>query len=158
MFADDIALLSNEISQAQELLSRVEKEAAKVGLHLNEKKTELMAFNYDDPVDVLTMNGNSVKNVLNFTSKIASNFCPHDYTHSGTLGYTRSRFYDVNLVSFKIAYHGLNEEIHSSPFLSKQIKTGGFRKCEVHCCNFKGFKVTSLQISAWPGFEPRPPA
>ena len=25
--------------------------------------------------------------------------------HSGTLGYTRLRFYDINLVSFKIAYH-----------------------------------------------------
>ena len=80
------------------------------------------------------------------------------YLHSGTLGYTRLRFYDINLVSFMIAYHGLNEEIRSWPFLSKQIKTGGFRKCKVHCCNFKGFKVTSLQSSAWPGFEPGPPA
>ena len=34
---------------------------------------------------------------------------------------------------------------------------GGFRKCKVHCCNFKGFKVTGLQSSAWPGFEPRGP-
>ena len=79
------------------------------------------------------------------------------YLHSGTLEYTRLRFYDINLVSFKIAYHELNEEIRSWPFLSKQIKTGGFRKCKVHCCNFKGFKVTSLQSSAWPGFEPGPP-
>ena len=78
--------------------------------------------------------------------------------HSGTLGYTRLRFYDINLVSFTIAYHGLNEEIRSWPFLSKQIKTGGFWKCKVHCCNFKGFKVTSLQSSAWPAYEPGPPA
>ena len=47
-------------------MSHTFQEAAKVGLHLNEKKTELMAFNYDDPVEVLAMNGNSVKNVLNF--------------------------------------------------------------------------------------------
>ena len=36
-----------------------------------------------------------------------------DRLHSGTLGYTRLRFYDINLVSFTIAYHGLNEEIRS---------------------------------------------
>ena len=29
--------------------------------------------------------------------------------HSGTLGYTQLRFYDINLVSFTIAYHELNE-------------------------------------------------
>ena len=71
------------------------------------------------------------------------------YIHSGMLGYTRLQFYDINLVSFKIAYHELNEEIRSWPFLSKQIKIRGFWKCKVHCCNFKGFKVTSLQSSAW---------
>ena len=32
-------------------------EAAKIGLHLNAKKTELMTFNYEDPVDVFTLNG-----------------------------------------------------------------------------------------------------
>ena len=66
MFADDIALLSNEIAQAQELLSRVETEAAKIGLHLNAKKTEVMTFNYEDPVEVFTLNGSKVKVVDNF--------------------------------------------------------------------------------------------
>ena len=33
--------------------------------------------------------------------------------HSGTLKYTRSEFYDINLVSFTIAYHGLKKEIRS---------------------------------------------
>ena len=42
-FADDIALVSEEVNQAQELLSRVESESAKVGLQLNAKKTELLA-------------------------------------------------------------------------------------------------------------------
>ena len=32
------------------------------------------------------------------------------------------------------------------------------QKCKVHCCNFKGFKVTNLQSSAWLGFEPTPSA
>jgi len=37
-FADDIALISELMSQAQELLSRVEVEAAKVGLHCNSEE------------------------------------------------------------------------------------------------------------------------
>ena len=39
-FADDIALLSDAIAQAQELLSRVETECKKVGLGLNGPKTK----------------------------------------------------------------------------------------------------------------------
>ena len=35
-FVDDIALISDEIAQAHELVLRVEKEAAEIGLHLNE--------------------------------------------------------------------------------------------------------------------------
>lgn len=65
-FADDIALLSEEIAQAQELLARVESEAAKVGLYLNEKKTELMAFNHDAPVNITTQSGSTIKTVQNF--------------------------------------------------------------------------------------------
>ena len=44
-FADDLALVSNEIKQAQEFLERVEKGAAEIGLYLNEKKIEVMLFN-----------------------------------------------------------------------------------------------------------------
>ena len=43
------------------------------------------------------------------------------------------------------------------PLLSKLKKIRGFQKCKVHCCIFKGFKVTSLQSSAWLGFGPGPP-
>ena len=39
-FADDIALLSNTASQAQELLDKVEHAALRVGLHMNAKKTQ----------------------------------------------------------------------------------------------------------------------
>ena len=46
-FADDIALVSNLADQAQELLHRVKSECRKVGLRLNAKKTEVMAFNID---------------------------------------------------------------------------------------------------------------
>ena len=61
--------------------------------------------------------------------------------------------YEVNLRVFAIAYHSLKMQLRSWSLLSKKIKTGGFQKCKVHCCNFKDFKVTSLQSSAWPGFE-----
>ena len=44
-FADDIALIAEEIANAQELLARLEHKAGQVGLHLNTKKTEVMKFN-----------------------------------------------------------------------------------------------------------------
>ena len=65
-FADDVALMSEETTQAQELLRRVEVEAAKIGLHLNAKKTELMAFNHIEEVIVKTLSGSIVKVVPNF--------------------------------------------------------------------------------------------
>ena len=65
-FADDIALLCEEIRQAQELLNRVEAEAAKVGLHVNAKKTEAMPHNHDTPVVIKTRAGNTIKEVDNF--------------------------------------------------------------------------------------------
>lgn len=63
---DDIALISEEIVQAQEVLLAVENEMKKVGLHLNEKKTKLMICNqeYDSPV--LSSMGNAIKRVDNF--------------------------------------------------------------------------------------------
>ena len=67
LFADDIALLSNEIWQALELLSLVESEGAKVGLAVNAKKTEFMAFNFSEPIETKTIIGGSkLKEVLNF--------------------------------------------------------------------------------------------
>ncbi len=44
-FADDIALVSDTASKAQELLDRVETAAMRVGLHMNAKKTKCMIFN-----------------------------------------------------------------------------------------------------------------
>ena len=65
-FADDIALLCNELCQANELLQRLETEARKVGLRVNAKKTELMAFNQESETDVTSINGNHIKKVDNF--------------------------------------------------------------------------------------------
>ena len=44
VFADDIATPREEIHPAQEKLASVELEAAKLGLHLNSKTTEVMHF------------------------------------------------------------------------------------------------------------------
>ena len=54
-FADDIALLSNTVSQARELLLRVE--CKKVGLHLNTENTKVMAFNTPESIVLKTADG-----------------------------------------------------------------------------------------------------
>ena len=64
-FADDIALLSNDIQSAQELLTRVEISAKEVGLTINASKTETMSYNVDrTPLE--TISGDSIKIVNNF--------------------------------------------------------------------------------------------
>ena len=70
IFADDLALLASEIDEAQEMLSRVETEAAKVGLHVNAKKTELMSFNYNHEVEIKTIEGKSVKKVKSLSTLV----------------------------------------------------------------------------------------
>jgi ribosomal protein S18 len=55
-FADDLALLSEEIDQAQKVLHRLETEAENVGLHCNAKKTEVQAFNQIEPVRITAKN------------------------------------------------------------------------------------------------------
>ena len=80
------------------------------------------------------------------------------YLQSVLSAYNLFRFYEVNLWSKTIAYHRLDIELCSSPLLSKKKKIRGFQKCKVHSCNFKGFKVTSLQSWGTPGVEPGPSA
>ena len=65
-FADDIALLSDEITKAQELLINVQKEAAEIGLHLNEKKTEYMVFNLCGDTPLKTSDGKKLEKVNDF--------------------------------------------------------------------------------------------
>jgi hypothetical protein len=65
-FADDIALLSEEIDQAQELLNRVEAQVAKVGLKLNASKTKYMSFNQVHATDIKTNDDTSLEEVNDF--------------------------------------------------------------------------------------------
>ena len=66
-FADDIGLLSNNMMQAQDLLTRVEKECAKVGLALNAKKTEVITFGQPpNHPPLVTIGGSPLKEVEDF--------------------------------------------------------------------------------------------
>ena len=64
-FADDIALVSGEIQQAQELLQRVEKSVGKVGLKINVRKTKFMSFNHKNTI-IKTNNGTDLEEVDDF--------------------------------------------------------------------------------------------
>ena len=56
-FADDIALLSDAMEQAQELLLKVETECSKVGLGLNGPKTKYLAYNTEVQPPLHTRDG-----------------------------------------------------------------------------------------------------
>ena len=65
-FADDIALLSDDLSTAQKLLSRVEAEYGRTGLQLDAMKTEHMAFNINSLGSLMASNGDPLKQVKDF--------------------------------------------------------------------------------------------
>ena len=62
-FADDIALLSDNLENAQVLLSSLESAANCTGLHLNEKKTECMPINIQGDFQIRTNSNNVLKRV-----------------------------------------------------------------------------------------------
>ena len=65
-FADDIALVTEELEQAQDFLHRVLENAAKIGLHLDSDKTEFMSFNQAQDSVLKTVNNQNIKKVDNF--------------------------------------------------------------------------------------------
>ena len=65
-FADDIALLSDTLDQAQELLSRVESAADAVGLQMNVSKTKVMAYNSKEDIVLTTQSGSCLEHVHDF--------------------------------------------------------------------------------------------
>ena len=65
-FADDIALLSEEMQQAQELLQRVETSVAKVGLKMNASKTKFMSYNISTVENIKTIDGTELEEVKDF--------------------------------------------------------------------------------------------
>ncbi len=65
-FAEDIALLSEQIQQAQNLLTKVESQCGTVGLRINAKKTKCMTYNIVEPVDIYTQDGSILEVVEDF--------------------------------------------------------------------------------------------
>ena len=63
-FADDVALLSEDIRTATELLHRVESAAANIGLFVNVDKTKVMTVNIEEQGgDLLSRSGGIIENV-----------------------------------------------------------------------------------------------
>ncbi|XP_015753298.1 PREDICTED: uncharacterized protein LOC107333054 [Acropora digitifera] len=65
-FAEDIALLSEQVEQAQELLKRVEESAKQIGLEMNAKKTKCLSFNHSVQVEVTTDSGTQLEVIKDF--------------------------------------------------------------------------------------------
>ena len=65
-FADDIALLSMDIRQAQELILSVERCVGKVGLKINAGKTKYMSYNQHESVTIKFNDGSILEEVGNF--------------------------------------------------------------------------------------------
>ena len=65
-FADDIALLSEQIEQAQQLLNRVEGASMEIGLHMNVKKTKVMAYNQTTEASITATDGEVLEVVQDF--------------------------------------------------------------------------------------------
>ena len=64
-YADDLAALSDSIEDATKLLIEIEKAAKQIGLHINEGKTEFMAFNQTGTIE--SLEGKTIKRVDDFT-------------------------------------------------------------------------------------------
>ena len=83
-FADDLALLSNTIDEAQQMLTSLEEAAGAVGLIMNEAKTKYMSINLaseEQHATLTSSSGNTIEKVDDFTylsSWIASS--EYDFT------------------------------------------------------------------------------
>ena len=64
-FADDIALILDQIEEAQAALMKVETAAAKVGLHLNSEKTKVIIYNQEE-MQMKAKDGEVIENVKDF--------------------------------------------------------------------------------------------
>ena len=72
-YADDIALMTDTISDATYLLHHIEKTAKEIGLYINANKTEFISYNQEGIIH--SLEGKNIKSVQDFTylgSNIAS--------------------------------------------------------------------------------------
>ena len=62
-FEDDIALVSDGIKEAEEMLRRVELSAKCIGLSMNTGKKKYMSYNNNQQFDIKTIDGTDLKRV-----------------------------------------------------------------------------------------------
>ena len=65
-FADDIALVSEGIKEAQEMLTRIEKSAKRVRLSMNTGKTKYTSYNNIQQFEIKAIDGSNLKKVEDF--------------------------------------------------------------------------------------------
>ena len=65
-FADDIELVNEGIKEAQEMITRVEKSAKRVGLSMNTGKTKYMSYNTNQQFEIKAIDGSNLKRVEDF--------------------------------------------------------------------------------------------
>ena len=65
-YADDIALTSNTLKDANTLLLKIELAAKEIGPNINTDKTEYINFNQDNNLHMESIGGNMIKRVEDF--------------------------------------------------------------------------------------------
>ena len=65
-FADDLALTTDTVAEAEKLTQEIEKVAATVGLQMNEGKTKFMTQNIENPGALRTLSNKSIEHVEDF--------------------------------------------------------------------------------------------
>ena len=63
-YADDLAIITDNIKDAETLLQQIEKSAKQIGLYTNEKKTEFIKYNQNGMIK--SGNGHDIKSVNDF--------------------------------------------------------------------------------------------
>lgn len=143
-YADGISQLSIHMGQAQELLSRVEAECAKVGLRLNAKKTEVITCNIQaDNQPLTTTGGTALKEIRSCVQQLILD--PDENLRALDGCYTRMLHVVLNISK---CAHVTNENLYAGIFrVSNKIaeRKGEWdlqdtdkdtRSCKpVNCCN-----------------------
>ena len=111
-YADDIAITTNNVKEANILLNSLEKTAKEIGLHINVAKAEYMAYNQNSTDMIKTQNEENIKKT-------------QDFKYLGS--FIASTEHDINVRIGK-AWAALNQmnNIWNSK-LSKNLKRNFFR-------------------------------
>ena len=111
-FADDIALLSDSLTNAQELLTALESASNCTGLYLNETKTECMPINTRNNIQIKTLSNNILK-------------CVEDYKYLGSHILNSEKDFNIRKGMAWSACNKMDKLWKSS--LSRKIKIRLFR-------------------------------